>query len=108
MDNCVFCKIVAGTVSATKEYEDEEVLAFRDIQPEAQTHILLVPKRHLDSLDAASAENQLLLGKLLLAASKLAKSLSIVDYKVVINNGHFQNVPHIHFHLLAGSKKGGI
>ncbi len=106
----LFCKIVAGEIPADKVYEDEDVLAFRDIKPQAPVHILIIPKRHIAMLADATEEDERLLGKLLLVASKLAKQEGIADsgFRVVVNNGpdSGQDVFHIHVHLLGGRKMG--
>lgn len=103
---CIFCKIVAGTLPADIVYQDDEVLAFRDINPVAPTHILIIPKRHIATANEFSDENQQLIGKLMLAASRLAKELSFAEngYRLAMNCNHDagQTVYHIHLHLLAG------
>jgi histidine triad (HIT) family protein len=104
MDDCLFCKIVAGEIPADKVYEDEFVLAFNDIDPQAPTHILIIPKIHITSVNDAEDEN--LMGKLIITAKNLAKDLgfSANGYRLVINCGDDggQAVGHIHLHLLAG------
>ena len=107
MNDCIFCKIVVSEVPATKEYEDEEFLAFRDIKPQAAVHVIFIPKTHIESLDAAV--DAPLLGRMLFAMRNVAKKLNLTHaYKIFINNGSLQEVPHIHFHLISDSKKGGI
>lgn len=108
MENCIFCKIVKGEIPSHKVYEDEEILAFRDIEPEAPTHVLIIPKIHIENLSQASEENKDLLGKILLVAKKISESEKINDaFKLTINNGKFagQIVMHMHFHLLGGWTK---
>jgi len=106
LNDCIFCKIVAGELPAEIVYEDEHTVAFRDIKPHAPVHVLLVPKRHytlLDDLPDSEAEA----GRLLLNVKKVAEVLGISGgYKVLVNNGEEggQVVPHLHFHLLAGKK----
>jgi histidine triad (HIT) family protein len=109
MSDCLFCKIVAGEIPADKIYEDGDLVAFRDIHPQAPTHVLIVPNRHIASLDEASDDDQALLGKVLLAARQLARELKIESgYRVVNNCGApaGQSVFHIHFHLLGGRSMG--
>lgn len=105
---CVFCQIVAKKLPAKIRYEDEEVIAFDDINPKAKIHILIVPKEHIVSLAEAEEKHQSLLGKLLWVAKKLAEELKInrSGYKIVINTGKDggQIIPHLHLHLLGGEK----
>jgi histidine triad (HIT) family protein len=101
----IFSKIVRREIPAQIVYEDELCLAFRDINPQAPTHVLLIPKKEIPRLVDAKPEDQALLGHLLLAANKIAQQLGVADaYRLVINNGEDagQSVFHIHFHLLAG------
>jgi histidine triad (HIT) family protein len=101
----IFSKIVSREIPAQIIYEDELCLAFRDINPQAPTHVLLIPKKEIPRLVDAKPEDQALLGHLLLAANKIAQQLGVADaYRLVINNGEDagQSVFHIHFHLLAG------
>jgi histidine triad (HIT) family protein len=101
----IFSKIVSREIPAQIIYEDELCLAFRDINPQAPTHVLLIPKKEIPRLVDAKPEDQALLGHLLLAANKIAQQLGVEDaYRLVINNGEDagQSVFHIHFHLLAG------
>ena len=105
MENCLFCRIVAGEIPATKVYEDELVLAFRDIDPKAPAHILIVPKTHHDNMAAAVGDGALV-AKLFEAACGIAVSESIADggYRLVVNSGADggQSVDHLHVHLLGG------
>jgi len=109
MENCVFCKIIAGEMPAKFVYQDDLIVALPDIKPAAPVHILIVPKKHTESLKTTSEEDQVLLGKMLLIAGKIAKDLGISEsgFKVVINNGPDagQLVKHLHFHLLGGWAK---
>lgn len=101
--DCVFCKIVDGSIPSTKVYEDEEFLAFRDIHPAAPTHVLVVPKNHLPSLN--ELDDPELAGKLLLAVAKVARMLGVEKaYRTIFNTGTGagQSVFHIHAHILAG------
>lgn len=108
MSDCIFCKIIKEELSSTKVFEDENIVAFKDINPMAPVHVLIVPKIHFSSLTEAEDDYQILLGKLLLTARDLAKKLGISKngYKVVINNGpdSGQIVYHLHLHLLGGWK----
>lgn len=105
-DDCIFCKIASGEIPATKVFENQNIIAFRDIKAASPEHILVVPKIHKACLNDFSDEDQLLLGELLLTVSKLAKELGVAEsgYRTVINtrdNGG-QTVHHLHIHLLAG------
>jgi histidine triad (HIT) family protein len=104
--DCLFCKIAAGELGAPPLYQDEQVTAFRDINPQAPVHILIVPNKHIASVDAATGEDQALLGQLLLTAAKIAQNEGIADngYRLVINTGPKagQTVFHLHAHLLGG------
>ena len=106
--DCIFCKIVAGDVPADKVLETEDVLAFRDISPSAPTHVLLIPKKHVESMATLQVEDASLLGQLLLAACDVARQEGIAEsgYRLVTNIGKDggQAVFHIHFHLLGGRK----
>ena len=106
LEGCIFCRIVAKEVSSDIVYEDEEVVAFRDINPQAPVHVLIVPRKHLSTLNDATSDDQLLLGKLLLVARQLAHQLQVADdgYRLVlnVNRGAGQSIYHIHMHLLGG------
>lgn len=104
MSDCLFCKMAAGTIKPNVVYEDDQVLAFRDIQPQAPVHILIIPKRHVDTLNGL--EDGGLAGKLLLTAVQIAKAEGLAEdgYRTVINcnaDGG-QTVFHLHMHLLGG------
>jgi histidine triad (HIT) family protein len=104
--DCLFCKIIAGDIPASRVFEDDVCIAFNDISPQAPTHLLIVPREHLESLDKARPEHQEALGHLLLIAGDLARKKGIASegYRVVINtneNGG-QTVFHLHVHLLGG------
>ena len=105
-DDCIFCKIVAGEIPSERVYEDDDCVAFRDINPQAPTHILVIPRRHVVGMGDLSAADEGLLGRLLLAASKVAEAegLSERGYRVVINWGpdSGMEVPHLHLHVLGG------
>lgn len=104
--DCLFCKMAAGTIKPDIVYEDDLVLAFRDIAPQAPVHVLLIPKRHVANLDAAGGEDAALLAHLLLTARRVARELAVADngYRLVnnCNRDGGQTVYHLHFHLLAG------
>lgn len=104
-ENCLFCKIARGEIPSRKVYEDDEVLAFHDINPVAPVHFLMVPKAHVVSLMEAGASHQALLGKMMLLAPKLAKELGLEQgFRVVVNNGKGggQEVFHLHVHVIGG------
>ncbi|MBV5307427.1 MAG: histidine triad nucleotide-binding protein [Desulfobulbaceae bacterium] len=103
--DCLFCKIVAGQIPADKLYEDDEVVAFRDISPQAPVHFLVIPKKHIVGPAFIEAEDELLIGRMLRAAAKIAAELGITDgYRLVLNNGldAGQTVFHLHLHVLGG------
>ncbi len=105
--NCIFCRIVAGQAPATKVYETDAVLAFRDATPRAPTHILIIPKKHIARLADAEPGDAPLMGDLLLAANAVAEQEGVSDgFRLVINNGSEagQTVFHVHIHLLAGRR----
>lgn len=107
MSDCIFCKIIAGQIPAQKVYEDEDVFVFHDIRPVAKVHMLMIPKKHIASLTECSAEDQNVLGKLLLLAPKLAKEQGLPDgFKTSINTGHGggQEVFHLHLHVYGGGR----
>jgi len=109
MSDCLFCRIVAGEIPSKKVHEDDEVVAFHDVNPQAPVHVLVIPRRHVASLSEATSEDGELLGKLLLTVRRLAKDLEIGEgYRVVTNCGASagQSVFHIHFHLLGGRPMG--
>lgn len=108
--DCLFCKIVGGDIPATLVHEDERIVAFRDIHPQAPVHILLIPREHVASLDAADPAHEALLGRLLLVARDLARSEGMAEdgYRTVLNVGADggQTVHHLHVHLLGGRSLG--
>jgi histidine triad (HIT) family protein len=105
-EDCLFCKIIAGEIPSNKVYEDDAVYAFHDINPAAPSHILVIPKKHLNAVNAASEEDQALLGHLLLKANAIAAEQGLADegFRYVINtgNGGGQTVYHLHLHILGG------
>ena len=103
--DCIFCKIVAGTIPSKKLFEDDEVLAFADVNPQAPIHALIIPKEHIASLAEAAASHKALLGHLHFTAAELARTHGLANgYRVVINTGSDggQTVSHLHLHLLGG------
>ena len=103
--SCVFCKIAAKQIPSKIVYEDADLFAFEDISPQAPTHILVCPRKHVVSLHEATAEDEALLGKLQLVAAQLARERNLLDgYRTVLNNGRGagQSVFHLHLHLLGG------
>lgn len=106
--DCLFCKIAAGELGGPPVYQDEDVTAFRDINPQAPKHLLLIPNKHITSVSDASAEDQALLGKLMMTGAQIAKQEGIDDngYRLVINKGTDggQTVFHLHVHILGGRK----
>ena len=105
MENCLFCKIIRGEIPSTKVYEDETVLAFRDIAPQAPTHVLVIPKVHIESCSGITAENSAVVAHIFEVIPEIAKAEGLVNgYRVVSNAGADagQTVPHLHFHILAG------
>jgi histidine triad (HIT) family protein len=105
-ENCIFCSIVAGTIPARMVHSDDDTIAFRDINPQAPTHVLVVPRRHIASVDAIAPGDAELIGKLLMAAAGIARAEGVSDagYRLVVNNGAAagQTVDHIHVHVLGG------
>jgi histidine triad (HIT) family protein len=110
MTDCLFCKMTNGEIKPNKVYEDEEILAFRDIAPQAPTHVLIVPKRHISTLNDLQQEDAALVGKLYLAAKEVAQAEGIAErgYRTLINcNAEAgQSVFHVHLHLLGGRPMG--
>mgnify|MGYP001160337014 CR=1 len=108
--DCLFCKIAKGEIPSTKVYEDEQLLAFRDIDPKAPTHILIIPKKHISSINALTKEDTTLVGEAYLLMKNLAKEEGIdtAGYRVVVNTlqDGGQTVDHLHFHLLGGRSLG--
>ena len=107
MSDCLFCKIIAGDIPSTKVYEDETVFAFRDIAPQAPTHVLVVPKAHIEDCNGISADNSAVVAHIFEVIPQIAKAEGLVNgYRVVSNCGADagQTVPHLHFHILGGTK----
>ena len=103
--DCIFCKIAAGEIPSTKVYEDEKILAFRDIAPMAPTHILVIPKAHIGSVAEVTADNADIVAHIFTVIPKVAEAEGLTNgYRVVSNCGRdaCQSVPHLHFHILGG------
>lgn len=110
MEDCLFCKIIKGEIPSTKVYEDDEILAFNDINPAAPIHILVIPKKHIISLAHMEKEDEAIVGKIYGVINKIAdeKGFKESGYRVIVNCGKDagQEVMHLHFHVLAGAKFG--
>ena len=105
--SCLFCRIARGEIPSRKVYEDDEVVAFHDIHPAAPVHLLMVPKEHVDNLMDAHARHEMLLGRMMLLAPRLAREQGATDgFRIVINNGPDggQEVYHLHVHVLGGPR----
>ena len=106
-DDCIFCRIARGEIPSNKLYEDEDVIAFHDIHPQAPIHFLIIPKMHITSLAHAQPEDAALLGKMLSLTGTLAQKAGANNgFRVIINTGHDggQEVPHLHIHVLGGPR----
>ena len=103
---CLFCEIVAGRIPTEKVFDDDRVMAFRDISPQAPVHILVIPKEHADGIASVDANDKSILGDVMLAAAAIARSEGIVEagYRLVVNQGRNggQTIGHLHVHLLGG------
>ena len=109
MTDCLFCKIIAGSIPSTKVYEDDSILAFRDIAPQAPCHVLIVPKAHIADCDDVTADNSAVIAHIFAKIPEIAKAEGLVNgYRVVSNCGADagQTVQHLHFHLLGGKTMG--
>ena len=104
--NCIFCSIADGTVKSQLVYEDESVVAFKDLNPQAPTHLLIIPRKHIARLSEADTTDEVLLGHILIVAQKLAQQFNLKDFRLITNNGKGagQSVDHLHFHLMAGRR----
>jgi histidine triad (HIT) family protein len=108
--DCIFCKIARGDIPAKKVYEDEDIFAFHDIQPQAPVHFMIIPKQHITSLNEADMSQQSILGKMLAKAGELARSQGLDDgFRTIINTGRIgrQEVYHLHMHILGGPEPLG-
>ena len=104
MEDCLFCKIIAGEIPSKKVYEDDDVYAFYDIDPQAPTHFLVIPKQHIPSAAAVTPENSMVVAKCFEVIAKIAKEMGMESFRVVSNIGEQaqQSVFHLHFHVLSG------
>jgi len=105
VSDCIFCRIVDGKIPAKKVYEDEDILAFNDINPARPVHVLVIPKKHITSLATVVAEDTPVLGKMLAVANEIATAQGSPDgFRVIINTGRVgnQEVPHLHLHIVGG------
>lgn len=109
-NQCIFCRIVAGEIPAARVYEDEAVIAFRDIHPQAPVHVLVIPREHVASVDALGDEHRALAGRLLTAVPHVARAVGGLEegYRLIVNNGAAagQTVHHLHLHVLGGRELG--
>ncbi len=110
MEDCVFCKIIKGEIPSEKVYEDEDILAFNDINPAAPIHVLIIPKKHIKNLMEFKPEDYKLMEKILATVQKVAQKVGVDEkgFRLISNCGpdSGQEVMHVHFHLLAGRKMG--
>ena len=107
MSDCLFCKIVAGDIPSTKVYEDDRILAFRDIAPQAPCHVLVIPKTHIADVNGITAENSAIVAHIFQVIPQIAKAEGLENgYRVVSNCGSDagQTVQHLHFHILGGKQ----
>ena len=111
VQDCLFCKIVAGEIPSEQVYADDLVIAFHDISPQAPTHILIIPRKHISDMNEASAEDQALLGHMMLCAREIAGEAGLAEsgYRLALNTGPDarQSVFHIHLHILGGRRLSG-
>ena len=110
MEECLFCKIIKGEIPCNKVYEDEEILAFHDINPAAPIHILVIPKKHITSLAHLKEEDEKIVGRIYTVINEIAEKNQFKEdgYRVIVNCGKNggQEVMHLHFHILAGKQLG--
>ena len=111
IQDCIFCKIVAGEIPCEQVYADDLIIAFHDISPQAPTHILVIPRKHISDKNEASAEDQAVLGHMMLRASEIAAEAGLAEsgYRLALNTGPDarQSVFHIHLHILGGRRLTG-
>jgi histidine triad (HIT) family protein len=110
MDNCIFCKIARGEIPSNKVYEDADVFAFHDINPQAPVHFMMIPKKHIATLADATMDDARVLGKILALSARLAREQGLPDgYRTIINTGRIgrQEVMHVHVHILGGPEPLG-
>ncbi len=105
---CLFCEIIAGNIPSTKVYEDDTILAFKDIAPVAPVHIIVVPKAHIESVNDVTADNSKYVAAIFEKIPEIAKSQGIDSYRIINNCGEDagQTVKHLHFHIIGGVKMG--
>ena len=110
MEGCIFCKIAEREIPAQVVYEDDEVMAFKDVNPAAPVHLLIIPKRHVQGVMSLTDSDKELIGHIMLIIQKLAQEMSVAEegFRAVVNHGMNagQSVPHLHFHLLGGRPMG--
>ena len=106
MSGCLFCRIINGEIASRSVFSDDNIVAFKDLNPQAPTHILIVPRKHISSLSEAGDGDAQVLGELQLAGRTIAADLKLEGFRLVLNNGKIagQTVDHIHYHLLAGRR----
>jgi len=103
MENCLFCEIISGQKPCEKVYEDDFIFVIKDLNPKAKTHLLILPKQHINNLNEVQEEDSALLGYMMVSLKNFAKEQGITSYKTVINTGakSHQEIPHLHVHLLS-------
>ena len=110
MSDCIFCKIANKEIPTDYVYEDSEIVAFKDINPQAPIHILVIPKKHIESIVDLKDEDEMLVGKMFSVVRKIAKDYNIEEsgFRLIVNckEDAGQEVPHLHFHIIAGKKLG--
>ena len=110
MSDCIFCKIIDGSIPSTKVYEDDMILAFNDIEPQAPVHVIVIPKQHIGSVAEINEGNSAFITRIFEKIPEIADSLGLIGgYRIVTNCGRHgcQSVPHLHFHILGGKQLGG-
>ncbi len=110
MSDCIFCKIIAGEIPSQRVYEDDRMIAFKDINPKAQVHLLVIPRLHVTGLDALTAQHKDLIAHMMLQLPQIAGSQGIKDFRTIINNGAGagQEVFHLHIHVMGGKQLPGF
>jgi len=110
MSDCLFCKIAAGELPANVVHEDEHIIAFHDIDPKADTHVLVIPKKHIVNLNDLTADDEAVMSHLMFSIPKIAKDLGLEGYRTITNTGSLggQVVFHMHFHILGGGQLPGF
>lgn len=110
MEDCIFCKIIKREIPSETVYEDEEIIAFKDVKPAAPIHILVIPKKHIEKVTDLKVEDELLVGKIYTVINKIAKEQNVFNdgFRIIVNCGENggQEVKHLHFHILGGKKLG--